>query len=107
MDSGQTIAVPQGIDITLEIVEVQILASRKHTRTCDVPLTVGRTFNSDALAQVTEFRLEPQKEGGFVAFSNEYSGAVGQGETEEEAIDDLQKAISLLIEVLDEEKRQG
>lgn len=58
----------------------------------------------DALSRLTEFHLEPQEEGGFVAFSNEYSGAVGQGETAEEAIRDLEEAISLLKEVLDEEE---
>jgi predicted RNase H-like HicB family nuclease len=46
--------------------------------------------------------LEPQEEGGFVALSSEYPGAVGQGETEEEALKDLQEAISLLREVLEE-----
>lgn len=47
--------------------------------------------------------LEPQEEGGFVAFSKEYAGAVGQGETVEEAIKDLQEAIQLLKEVLEED----
>lgn len=52
----------------------------------------------------TVFILEPQEEGGFVAYSKEYSGAIGQGETEEEAISDLKEAISLLKEVLEEDK---
>ena len=50
--------------------------------------------------------LEPQEEGGFVAFSTQYTGAVGQGETEEEAIRDLGKAIDLLKEVLEEVKEK-
>jgi predicted RNase H-like HicB family nuclease len=51
----------------------------------------------------TEVILEPQDEGGFVAFSTEHRGAVGQGETIEAAVDDLEQAIELLQEVLDEE----
>jgi len=44
----------------------------------------------------TTIYLEPQDEGGFVARSAEYEGAVGQGETEEEAIKDLNDAIETL-----------
>jgi predicted RNase H-like HicB family nuclease len=40
----------------------------------------------------------PEKEGGFVAYSEEYRGAIGQGETVEETYDDLQKAIEALKE---------
>ncbi|RLI10109.1 type II toxin-antitoxin system HicB family antitoxin [Candidatus Bathyarchaeota archaeon] len=54
------------------------------------------TLLEDALP----FYLEPQEEGGFVAFSSEYPGAVGQGETEEEAIKDLEEAIQTLKEFL-------
>ncbi|MCP8308161.1 MAG: type II toxin-antitoxin system HicB family antitoxin [archaeon] len=50
------------------------------------------------------FSLEPQEEGGFVAFSREFEGAVGQGETIEEALKDLEEAIQLLGEVLKEDK---
>lgn len=49
--------------------------------------------------------LEPQEEGGFVAFSKEYPGAVGQGETEDEAVKDLMKAIELLKEVIEEDQK--
>lgn len=49
--------------------------------------------------------LEPQEEGGFVAFSKEYPGAVGQGETEDEAVKDLMEAVQLLKEVLEEDQR--
>lgn len=54
-----------------------------------------------------QFVLEAQEEGGFVAYSNEYSGAVGQGETEDEAIQDLEEAILSLKEFLEEEKKQS
>jgi predicted RNase H-like HicB family nuclease len=50
--------------------------------------------------------LEAQHEGGFVAFSREYQGAAGQGETEEEAVRDLQESIELLKEVLKEEREK-
>ena len=53
-----------------------------------------------------EIYLEPQEEGGFVAFSAKYPGAVGQGETEEEAIKDLEEAVQLLEEVLEENRRR-
>jgi len=53
---------------------------------------------------MTEFTIEIQDEGGFVAFSKQYEGAVGQGETEEEAIKDLEQAIELLKEVLEEQE---
>jgi len=43
--------------------------------------------------------LQEQEEGGFVATCREFAGAVGQGETEEEAILDLRQAIELLKEV--------
>ena len=48
--------------------------------------------------------LEPQEEGGFVAFSREFAEAVGQGETIEEALKDLEEAVQLLKEVLEEDK---
>ena len=51
-----------------------------------------------------DFIIEIQDEGGFVAFSKQYEGAVGQGETEEEAINDLEQAIELLKEVLEEQE---
>lgn len=54
-----------------------------------------------------QFVLDPQEEGGFVAYSNEYSGAVGQGETEEEAIQDLQEAILSLKEFLQEQEQEN
>ena len=44
------------------------------------------------------FYLHAEKEGGFVTFSEKHSGAVGQGETEEEAAHDLMGAIVALKE---------
>ncbi len=53
----------------------------------------------DALSKVSDtFYLHAEKEGGFVAFSEKYSGAVGQGESEEEAAHDLRGAIEALEE---------
>jgi len=49
-------------------------------------------------------RFEPQEEGGFVVYCKEYSGAVGQGETYDEAMKDLAEAISLLREVQAEDR---
>jgi len=63
-------------------------------------LTVGENIK----ISTPDFYLEPQEEGGFVAFSREFPGAVGQGETEGEAIKDLEEAIQLLKEVLEEDK---
>jgi len=49
--------------------------------------------------------LEPQEEGGFVALCKEYPGAVGQGETEDEAVKDLIEAIKVLKEYLEMRKK--
>lgn len=60
----------------------------------------------DALTSVAGLRMhfEPQEEGGFVVYCKEYAGAVGQGETFEEAIKDLAEAISLLREIQAEDR---
>lgn len=73
-----------------------------YTRTdlIDHSLTVGRDIRNS----VPDFYLELQEEGGFVAFSRDYLGAVGQGETVEEAMADLEEAIKLLKEVADEDQ---
>lgn len=42
--------------------------------------------------------VEPQAEGGFVAKHEGYPGAIGQGETEQEAILDLLDAVESLKE---------
>jgi len=48
------------------------------------------------------FILEVAEEGGFIATDPKYPGAVGQGETEEEAIRDLEEAIKAIEEELRE-----
>jgi predicted RNase H-like HicB family nuclease len=53
-----------------------------------------------------DYSIEPQEEGGFVAYSSLYSGAIGQGETREEALDDLKEAIEILKEVQKEDRRR-
>jgi len=62
------------------------------------------TMEKGVKGNIPDFHLEPQEEGGFVAFSREFPGAVGQGETIEEAIADLEEAIQLLKEVLEEDR---
>lgn len=42
--------------------------------------------------------LEPQPEGGFTAQCIEIPGAITQGETEEEALENIQEAILLVLE---------
>ena len=53
-----------------------------------------------------ELTLVPQEEGGYVAYSKEYPGAIGQGETEEEALHDLKEATDLLKEALEQDRSQ-
>lgn len=53
-----------------------------------------------------DYSIEPQEEGGFVAYSSLYSGAIGQGETREEALDDLKEAIEILKEVQEEDRHR-
>ena len=62
-------------------------------------LTMGKNIRGSPV-----FFLEEQEEGGFVAFSREFVGAIGQGETAEDAIADIEEAIRLLKEVIDEDK---
>lgn len=42
---------------------------------------------------------EPAKEGGYVAFVEELPGAISQGETLDEARENLREAIELILEV--------
>ena len=48
--------------------------------------------------------LEPAEEGGYFAYCPEVPEANGQGETREEALDNLREAIAL---VLDDRREQG
>lgn len=47
--------------------------------------------------------LEPQEEGGFTARCMELPGAISQGETKTEALDNVKEAIGLILEVLRED----
>ncbi|MBC7109181.1 MAG: type II toxin-antitoxin system HicB family antitoxin [Methanomassiliicoccales archaeon] len=50
--------------------------------------------------------LEPQPEGGYVAYVPALLGCMSQGETREEALKNIKEAIKLYLEVL-EEKQLG
>lgn len=43
--------------------------------------------------------LDPQPEGGFTVQCLEIPGAISQGETEKEALENIQDAIALILEV--------
>ena len=47
--------------------------------------------------------LEPQEEGGFTARCLELPGAITQGETTGEALENIKDAIGLILEVLQED----
>jgi predicted RNase H-like HicB family nuclease len=47
--------------------------------------------------------LEPQEEGGFTARCVEIPGAISQGETKTEALENVKEAIGLILEVLRED----
>jgi predicted RNase H-like HicB family nuclease len=47
--------------------------------------------------------LEPQEEGGYTIRCLELPGAISQGETKEEALENIKEAISLVLEVLSQE----
>ncbi|HUR67666.1 MAG TPA: type II toxin-antitoxin system HicB family antitoxin [Candidatus Thermoplasmatota archaeon] len=49
--------------------------------------------------------LEPQPEGGFVAQCIELPAAITQGETQAEALENIQEAIALVLEVRRDEAR--
>ena len=52
--------------------------------------------------------LEKEDEGGYSAQCLEVPGAISQGETKEETIDNIKEAIELVIETLkDESKERG
>ena len=50
--------------------------------------------------------LEPQPEGGYVAYVSALPGCVSQGETVEEALQNVREAIELYLEVAEEIKLQ-
>lgn len=47
--------------------------------------------------------LEPQEEGGFTARCLELPGAISQGETKTEALENIKEAIGLILEVFRED----
>jgi len=50
---------------------------------------------------------EPAEEGGYVAFGEEVPGAISQGETLEEARENLKEALELMLEVNRENALDG
>jgi predicted RNase H-like HicB family nuclease len=48
--------------------------------------------------------LEPQPEGGYVAYVPALPGCMSQGETKEEALKNVKEAIELYLEVVEEKK---
>jgi predicted RNase H-like HicB family nuclease len=51
--------------------------------------------------------FEPAEEGGFVAFVEEVPGAISQGETLDEARENLREALALMLEVNRENALDG
>jgi predicted RNase H-like HicB family nuclease len=51
--------------------------------------------------------FEPAEEGGYVAFVEEVPGAISQGETLEEARENLKEALALMLEVNRENALEG
>jgi predicted RNase H-like HicB family nuclease len=47
--------------------------------------------------------LEPQEEGGFTARCVELPGAISEGETKAEALENIKEALALVLEVLRED----
>ena len=51
-----------------------------------------------------EVILEPQPEGGYVAYVPALPGCFSQGETREEALENIKEAIELYLEVMEEKE---
>jgi len=47
--------------------------------------------------------LEPKEEGGYTVRCLELPGAISQGETKEEALENIKEAISLVLEISSQE----
>lgn len=56
------------------------------------------------LVSIMRFKviLEPQREGVFVAYVPAFPGCVSQGETREEALQNIKEALTFYLEVLEE-----
>ena len=50
--------------------------------------------------------LEPQEEGGYTVLCLELPGAISQGETKEEALENIKEAIGLVLEVIQEDAEE-
>jgi predicted RNase H-like HicB family nuclease len=50
---------------------------------------------------------QPAEEGGYIAFVEELPGANTQGETLEEARENLKEAVAMVLETLREQSREG
>ena len=50
--------------------------------------------------------LEPQEEGGYTVQCLELPGAISQGETKEEALENIKEAIGLVLEVIQEDAEE-
>jgi predicted RNase H-like HicB family nuclease len=51
--------------------------------------------------------LEPQEEDGYTVRCLELPGAISQGETKTEALENIKEAIGLILEVLQEDRFSG
>ena len=81
----------------LEEVQIPLIVRRRHFRENYTQSGwVQIMYEKPATEEV--FMLESQEEGGFVATSPDYPRCVGQGETEEEAIQNLKEGIKLYLE---------
>jgi predicted RNase H-like HicB family nuclease len=65
---------------------------------CDKLSLVTQTFTAV---------FEPAEEGGYVAFVEEVPGAISQGETLDEARENLKEALALMLEVNRENALEG
>jgi predicted RNase H-like HicB family nuclease len=50
--------------------------------------------------------IEPQEEGGYTVQCLELPGAISQGETKEEALENIKEAIELILEVIQEDAEE-
>jgi predicted RNase H-like HicB family nuclease len=51
--------------------------------------------------------LEPSEEGGFTVYVPSLPGCISEGETESEALENIQEAIALYLEVQEDDWRPG
>lgn len=68
------------------------------------PLISGLRYDYWVREMKFKVVLEPQPEGGYVAYVPALSGCFSQGETKEEALKNIKEAIELYLEVLEEKE---